>query len=514
MRQTHFDSREPLRRIRSGWLGTFACVVLAIGLVACAANPSAGRTRRVMSEEDEIELGREAAAQVEQSMGFAGSAELHAYLTRIGQRLAKHSSRSHLDYEFHVVDMKEPNAFALPGGHIYVSRGLLALMNDEAELATVLGHEIGHVAARHSAQRQAKSRPWIPLQVLAGIGGAAASVVSPALGSAVAGAGQLPAALAMASYSRKQEAEADRLGQQYAAAEGWDPAALASSMDALTREQQLEGGRDPNRQSFFDSHPTTPDRAHDAREHATTLPVASPNPIAANRAAFVGRLDGLVVGDSVKAGVFLDHRFMHPELGFAMSFPVGWAHANAPTAVVAQPEDGSAVLALQVAGEGDDPAAAADRFDSEIPLLERSGLTEINQLPAVTGVARIVDRGREIYLFLAWITKDDLVYQVLGAAPASRWDQHRLRFEAAAKSFHQLSESELREVRENRLRLVEAHRGETLGQIAARSRSQWSASKMAVANDMTAEEELAGGESIKISKRERYQGAGGVIENR
>jgi len=117
-------------------------------------------------------------------------------------------------------------------------------------------------------------------------------------------------------------------------------------------------------------------------------------------------------------------------------------------------------------------------------------------------------------LFLAWIAKDDLVYQVLGAAPASRWNQHRLRFEAAAKSFHQLSESELREVHENRLRLVEAHRGETLSKIAARSGSQWPPSKMAVANDMTAEEKLAGGESIKISKRERYQGARGVIDNR
>jgi predicted Zn-dependent protease len=116
-----------------------------------------------------------------------------------------------------------------------------------------------------------------------------------------------------------------------------------------------------------------------------------------------------------------------------------------------------------------------------------------------------VDSGQEIYLFLAWIAKDDLVYQVLGAAPASRWNPHRLRFEAAAKSFHQLSESELREVHENRLRVVEAHRGETLSKIAARSGSQWPPSKMAVANDMTTEEKLAGGESIKISKRERYQ---------
>jgi predicted Zn-dependent protease len=219
---------------------TFAWVAMTIELVACAANPGTGRSRRVMSEDAEIEQGREAAQQVGQYMGFSGSAELNAYVTRIGERLVTHSSRSHLECEFHVVDMKEPNAFALPGGFIYVSRGLLALMNSEDELATVLGHEIGHVAARHSVQRQAKSRPWIPLQILTGIGGAAASVVSPEIGAAVAGAGQLPAALVLAKYSRTQEQEADRLGQQYAAAEGWDPAALASSMDALTREQSTE----------------------------------------------------------------------------------------------------------------------------------------------------------------------------------------------------------------------------------------------------------------------------------
>jgi predicted Zn-dependent protease len=478
---------------------------MAIGLVACAADPGARRSRRVMSEEAEIAQGREAAQQVEQYMGFAGTAELNAYVARIGQRLVKHSSRSHLEYEFHVVDMKEPNAFALPGGYIYVSRGLLTLMNSEDELATVLGHEIGHVAARHSVQQQAAQRRWIPLQVLAGIGGAAASVVSPGLGSAVAGAGQLPAALALAKYSRKQEQEADRLGQQYAAAEGWDPAALASSMDALTREQQLEGGRDPNRASFFDSHPTTPDRARDGQEYASTLTVAAANRIAVNRAAFVQRLDGMVVGESVKAGVFLDHRFVHPDLSFALSFPKGWEYANAPTAVAAQPKDESAVLVLQVAAEGDDPAAVADEIAEEIPLLERSELKEINGFPAVTGVVRITDRGQEIFLSLAWIAKDDLVYQVLGATLAARWSEHRPTFEATAESFREPSQRELEEVHENHLRLVSAREGENLSNIAKRSNSEWSADKMAVANAMTTKRKLSGGESIKVSKRERYQ---------
>jgi predicted Zn-dependent protease len=483
---------------------TFVWLTVTIGLIACAADPGARRTRRVMSEEDEIQLGQEAAQQVEEYLGFAGSEELNAYVDRIGQRLVKHSSRSHLVHEFHVVDMKEPNAFALPGGHIYVSRGLLALMNNEDELAAVLGHEIGHVAGRHSAKQQTKSRGWIPLQILAGIGGAAASTVSPGLGSAVASMGQLPASLVLASYSRKQEKEADRLGQQYAAAEGWDPAALSDTMDALTREQELAGGRDPNRMSFFDSHPTTPERAREGREYAASLTVAPSDRIAIDRSAFVRRLDGLVVGDSARAGVFIDHRFVHPELDFTLSFPESWTHENSPNAVLAVPKDESAVLALQVAAEGDNPTAVANEVAAQVELSERR-TKEINGLPAVAAVARIVDRGQEIIFSLTWIAKDGLVYQVLGATTPERWSEHRTSFETTAATFRAPSEAELREVHEDHLRLVTAREGERLSAIAQRAHSRWSVERMAAANAMNAKEKLSGGEAIKVSKRERYR---------
>ena len=458
-----------------------------------------------MSEEEEIAQGAEAAEQVEEYIGFSGDERLNAYVAEIGQRLIQHSGRSHLSYEFHVVDMEEPNAFALPGGYIYISRGLLALMNSEDELAAVLGHEVGHVAARHSVERQSAQKPWIPLQILAGIGGAAASVVSPELGGAVAGIGQLPATLVLASYSRKQEEEADRLGQEYVAAEGWDPAALASSMDALTREQELHGGRDPSQRSFFDTHPTTPDRARDARAYAETLEQAPPDRIAPNRAAFVTRLDGLVVGESVRAGVFIDERFLHPELGFAITFPKDWKHANAPMAVVAEAPDQSAILALQVVVEGDDPAVAADAFAAEIELLDRSPPKKINGLSAITGVARVYSRGQEILVSLAWIAKGGLVYEVLGAAPSSRWDRHRATFNATSESFRKLSQKELADIHEDRLRLVAARANETLGDVAKRSGSVWSVAKMSVANDVPSNEALRTDELIKVSKKERYE---------
>jgi predicted Zn-dependent protease len=414
-----------------------------------------------MSEEDEITLGREAAKEVEQLMGFAGGAELNAYVERVGQRLVKHSSRSHLDYEFHVVEMKEPNAFALPGGYIYVSRGLLALMNDEDELAAVLGHEIGHVAGRHAAQRQAKSRAWIPLQILAGIGGVAASTVSPELGGMVAGA------------------------------EGWDPAALARTMDALTRDQELAGGPDPNRMSFFDSHPTTPDRAREGRAYASKLTVAPANRIATDRNGFVQRLDGMVVGESARGGVFLDERFVHPGLGFAFSFPKGWEYLNSAAAVQAYPKDES--------------AAVADEIASQVPLLERSELKRINGFPAVTAVARVQDGGQEIDFALAWIAKDGLVYQVLGATTGDRWTKLRPTFEAAAQSFAQATPAELDALHENHLRLVAARSNETLAAVAKRTQSEWLASKLSVVNAMSATEKLTEGKLIKVAKQEPYR---------
>jgi len=482
---------------------TWGCVLLATTLVACAANPSARRTRRVMSEEEELGIGKEAAEQVERSMGLAGTEELDRYVSEIGQRLVKHSSRSHIPHEFHVVDMKEPNAFALPGGYIYVSRGLLAIMNSEDELAAVLGHEIGHVAGRHSAQRQAKSRGWVPLQILAGIGGAAASVVSPGLGSAVAGAGQLPAALALASYSRKQEDEADRLGQQYAAAEGWDPAAISDTMDALSREQELAGGGDPAKGSFFDTHPTSPDRARKGRDFAATLSVAPPNPIARGRNAFLARLDGLVLGESADAGVFFKDRFVHPDLRFAIRFPRGWAHQNSPLAVVSQPPDQSALMALQLAGEGDDPNAPADQIANKVALSKRTE-TRINGYPAVTATMSVSEGGQDIYVALAWIAKDGLVYQILGATSPKSWSQHQATFEAVVKSFGATTADELSAVRENRLRLVNAKAGQSVAQVAQNPTNQWSVAQTAAANAMEASAKLSGGEAIKINRSERY----------
>jgi predicted Zn-dependent protease len=274
-------------------------------------------------------------------------------------------------------------------------------------------------------------------------------------------------------------------------------------MDALSREQELAGGGDPARGSFFDTHPTTPDRANKGREYAKTLDVAPANPIVPDRNAFLEMLDGLVLGQSASAGVFLENRFVHPDLGFALTFPKGWQHQNSPMAVVAQPEDQSALMALQLAGEGDDPNAAADRIAAKVPLSSRSSTT-INGYDAVTAATSVAEQGQEIYVALAWIAKDGLIYQILGATSPMGWERHRPTFEKVTKSFGAPTPKELAAVYENRLRLVDAKRGQTVGDIAKSSGNQWSAAKTAAANAMKSSTKLSGGESIKINRREPY----------
>lgn len=259
---------------------------------------------------------------------------LAAYVQAVGAKLAAVSERPAGPWQFLVVDRPEPNAFALPGGHVYVTRGLLALANSEDELAGVLGHEIAHVTASHSTKRLGAAVATAPLAIASGLAGLAVGIVSPALGSAVAGAGELVTeGLVLAPYSREQEHEADEIGQTLAARAGYDPAALPRFLETLDREVALAPGQKREGSSFFDSHPLTPDRVARTEERARQLARAAASPIAGARGAFLAKLDGLVVGEDPAQGVFQGRVFLQPELGLALDFPAGWKTRNTNEAV-------------------------------------------------------------------------------------------------------------------------------------------------------------------------------------
>jgi predicted Zn-dependent protease len=296
----------------------------------CSVNPATGRSEVVLvTPEKEKEIGRQESARVDAEIGLLDDPQLVAYVEAVGQRVARHSPRKDVSYSFHVLDMEEPNAFALPGGYVYVSRGMLAIANSEDEIANVIGHEIAHVAARHAAQRQTRAAGV----GLLGIGGAILGAILGAPGELL-NAPQVMGSGLLAAYGRDQEREADRLGQEMAASAGVDPRGMARFLRTLDNTARLRHGAS-RRPSFWDTHPSTPERVASATTRGDSLRWTPRPGVAAQRGDFLTRLDGLLLGLNPAEGVFRDDRFLHVDLDLSLRFPEGWTTANSRRAVEA-----------------------------------------------------------------------------------------------------------------------------------------------------------------------------------
>ena len=469
---------------------------------ACAMNPVSGRPElTLVSEAKERELGEAEARKVAETMGLVDDPALATYVRAVGERLARFSPRD-IPYSFQVVDMEEPNAFALPGGWVYVSRGLLALTNGEDELAGVLGHEIGHIAARHAVRRVTRAAP---LAVLTGLGAAVTGIASPTLGSAVRGVGGLANALVLAPYSRDQEHEADRIGQELTAKAGWDPAGISRALQTLEREQALNAAA-PRAMSFFATHPPLPHRVADTEERARELTRGAGAPIAPDRADFLRRLEGLPVGPRAADGVFEGETFLHPALGFHVRFPAGWKTVNQRALVGATAGEGGAAVALQLAGEGNDPMAALRALEKETGADLASGAERltIGGLPAVRVTARARTREGPLALDLTWIAYAERVYLITGASPPTGADALRPVFRETVASFGPLTADERARIREARLHLVAARAGEMLAALLERAKGTWSVEMAAVANGLDAAAPLRRGKLVKVPVAEPY----------
>ncbi len=473
-------------------------------LTACATNPATGRRELVfMSAEREAALGREAAAQVAREMGIVDDPELTAYVAAVGARVVRESPRQDIPYRFQIVDMPEPNAFALPGGYVYVSRGLLLLTNSEDELANVLGHEIAHVAARHAATREAAS---VPVGVLTAIGAIAAGIIGGGQAAqAVGQLGQVAGAGLIASYGRDQEREADLLGQQYAARAGANPVAMSDFLRTLERATALER-KDSRQPTFFDTHPTTPERVASTATHGATLAVAAKPGIAASRNEFLRKLDGLAVGQNAAEGVIDGSRLVHPALGFGLRFPEAWTVRNGRSAVLAAAPEREAAVVLEMDAPARSTRDAAGQFvrSNRLDVAEAGALL----LPAGEGfrvLATLQSQRGPMAADLIWIPHDGRIYRLTGLSGASRYRAYQGAFHSVARSFRSLRPEELRGIQEQRLRIVEARAGETPAQFVARTRSSWNATEVAVANALQEGARLAPGQLVKVSIAEPYR---------
>jgi predicted Zn-dependent protease len=469
--------------------------------LGCATNPVSGRPElTLVSAEQEQKIGKEEAKKVETQIGLLDDARLTAYLETLGQRLAKESPRQDVAYRFQIVDMTEPNAFALPGGYIYVSRGLLALVNSEDELAGVVGHEIAHVAARHSVQRISKQGP---IAALFGIASGITGFIVPLVGDIIGGIGDFTQSVIFAPYGRGQETEADRVGQDMAARAGWDPAALSTFLKTLGREADLMS-KTPRKPSFFDSHPATPDRVARTAEHARTLTRAKRAPISPSAEAFLARLDGLVVGQRAAHGLITGQTFVHPDLNVFVQFPDKWELQNTPDKVLAVAPDKETAMLLRAAGKGHDPLDGARALEktTKAPVVARTETLTINGLPAAH--TQLEAEGK-VGVDVTWIAHGGIVHQVVGLASRHRFASVQPVFTSVARTFRPLTTSERAGVKERRVRLVKAQHGETVETLGRRANSAWTKEELAVANGLAVGDPLAAGQVLKAAIAEPYR---------
>jgi len=462
-----------------------------------------------MSLEEELEIGERAKQRLEVEVGLLEDPVVVGYVQEIGGRLAAISPRQDVTYTFDVLDLEFPNAFALPGGHIYVSRGLLALVNAESELANVLGHEIGHVAARHAA-----SGAWrrSTIGVLSGIGELAGMVVGLDGLPSAAGQGML------AAHSRAQEIQADDFGQRLATQAGFNPASMSHFLHSLDRDGTIR--EDAVREaSFLDSHPVTVERVETTRARAREL---GPIPVYdrdRDRSAYLERVRGLIVGQDPRSGVFLDDRvFAHPDLDFRVRFPEGWSSVTAQSLVKAS--HGPIRMELHRQGSGTDPAKAArDYLDAErehraraeergerIPkplIVRRSEVQHLEDERTVYSIEGTI--GNSSTQILYWVPLPGGIFRLSCTMPMALRLDGAEDCQVTAGSLQPLRGAERSRIQRVTLQLESARPNETLAEFSARTRNHWSLEWTAAVNGLSEPYTLEAGQLIKYARAEPYR---------
>jgi len=480
-------------------LRTAAALAALACLSGCAGGgaspepaPDRGGRQVLSTEHHDQRVGADVALDVASELGVLETPALTVYVQEVGHRLARGATARAFDYHFGVLDQFEPNALALPGGYIYVSRGLLALANSEDELANVLGHEIVHAAARHAAAQQEVLRRQrlltMPIQRRA----------------------------SLAAYGRDQEREADHGGQGLAAAAGYDPMGLATFLERLGRVETLRTGAS-RLPGFFETHPGTGERVATAVARARQLrpPEGAAEPEATGRAErHLARIEGLVLGTSPSEGVILGSRFLHPDLGFQLAFPEGWSIANTRRAVGATSPKGDAVIFLTSEGPARDPKQAAEELAARLAReyraeVARAAPLKIGALDAYRIGGYGSWEGRAVAAQLTLIPYRGVLYRLTGVAPRAVAEDYLGRARNTARSFRPLGPEEGHSFEALHLRVVEALPGEGLAALARRAGNAWDLQRSAVLNGVFSDVRFRGGERVKIARAEPYRPAGG-----
>jgi predicted Zn-dependent protease len=423
-------------------------LLLVVALVSsCAVNPVTGRRQlSLISEQGEIEMGKETDAQIRQEYGFYDDKELTAYVTKVGMAMVPHTHRPQLEYHFAVLDTPVVNAFAAPGGYIYVTRGILAMINSESELATVLGHELGHVNARHSVVKMSQ-------MILVQVGLVAGSVLSKEFAK-YAGLAGLGMQLLFLKFSRDDEREADSLGVQYARAGRFNTVEMINFFTTLQRYGDLSGGNHAI-PGFLSTHPSDEERIANIKQMVGELDLAFPT----NREAYLRQIDGVVYGDDPRQGFIEGGSFHHPGLGFSFTLPAGWDVQNTPAQVTMAGDQGKAAIVFGAETTAEDIAAYGRKKIGQIE--GRQDVSEqsapVNGMSGFHQMCTIVQEGQDpIRARFAFIRRGKMVYTFTAMSKAADFGRYDSSFRNVIGSFRALTDPRLLARQPRRLSLVRA----------------------------------------------------------
>jgi predicted Zn-dependent protease len=466
-----------------------ALLALTLGFAACVRNPVTGKRQlSFMGTKEEVELGKQAAEEVKATMAPLADEKVQSYVREIGMRMAKASERPDLPWQFTVLDDPTVNAFALPGGPVFITRGILTHLNSEAELAMVVGHEIGHITARHSVEQMSK-------QQLAQIGLVGAMIVSPEIASmgqaAMAGLQML-----FLKYGRDAEKQSDELGFKYMLGQRYDVREADDMFVTLERSSAAQGaGRVPE---WMSTHPDPGNRAKVAVQRAEEVAkTTNLDQLKVERDRYLGLLAGMTFGDDPRQGFFKGNAFLHPDLEFQMTFPQGWKAQNTPSAVMAVSPKQDAALQLSAAGKLSPEEATKRFFQQEGVKAAQVTSGSIQGLPATASYFEAQTQQGVLRGIVSFVSHRGLTFQLVGYSPAAAFAGYDPVLKGTIGSFGPLQDQSARSVQPAKLEIVRVPRDMSIAEFNQQFPSTVPVETVALVNGVEKDGRLPAGATAK-----------------
>ncbi len=471
-------------------------VILSI-IPSCAINPVTGKKQfMLMSEEQEIALGAQYDPSVTSTFGVYDAPELMAFITEKGAELGKISHRPNLQYHFKILDSPVVNAFAVPGGYIYITRGILAHLNNEAELVGILGHEMGHVTARHTASQQSKQQ----LGQLLLVGGMIASEDFRQFADYAMQGMQL----LFLKFSRDDESEADRLGVEYSSKIHYDAHQMANFFNVLNKMQMASNHAGVP--TFMSTHPDPRNRFYAVNKNATQWQDSlGYSDWAVNTNRYLQMIDGIVYGEDPRQGFVEKNVFYHPGLKFKYPIPAGWKLVNSPMQVQIVPPDKKAVIVFFMTPQKTLEKAGQEALDALNLTVLESKRTIVNGNPAIVAISQKVSQNQQtgqqqtIKALSYIIQKDKQIYVFHGVSEDANFNSYFGFFESTMSNFNTLSDPSKLNVKPKRVKIVTVQRGGTLADVFEEFRiPQKQRNELALLNNLELSDRVKKGRLIKI----------------